>query len=293
MKKTKNLSQIILITVFALLCAVFLVPFLLVLSVSFSNEIDVMNYGYSMIPKHFDTSAYGYVFKNAKTVIDAYAVTFGFSALTMVLSVLVMAMAAYPLSRSYLRGRKAISFYFYFTMLFSGGMVPSYILITQYLHLGNSFWVYVLPALVNVWYVFMMRTFFSGTPEEIYESALIDGANEYTILFRIVLPISKPVIATIALFMFLAKWNDWMTALLYIDNQRLVSLQYLLQRILKNIELLQNMQVGSVEAQAAADIPAETVRMAMAIVVAGPALIVFPFFQKYFVKGLTVGSVKG
>ena len=139
----------------------------------------------------------------------------------------------------------------------------------------------------------MMRTFFSGTPEEIYESALIDGANEYTILFRIVLPISKPVIATIALFMFLAKWNDWMTALLYIDNQRLVSLQYLLQRILKNIELLQNMQVGSIESQAAADIPAETVRMAMAIVVAGPALIVFPFFQKYFVKGLTVGSVKG
>lgn len=293
MKKTKNLSQIVLISVFTLVCAAFLVPFLLVLSVSFSNELDVMNYGYSMIPKHFDTAAYEYVFKNAKTVIDAYAVTFGFSVLTMVLSVLVMAMAAYPLSRSYLRGRNGISFYFYFTMLFSGGLVPSYILITQYLHLGNSFWVYVLPSLVNVWYVFMMRTFFSGTPEEIYESALIDGANEYTILFRIVLPVSKPVIATIALFMFLAKWNDWMTALLYIDNQRLVSLQYLLQRILKNIELLQNMQGSSVEMQAAANIPAETVRMAMAIVVAGPALVVFPFFQKYFVKGLTVGSVKG
>lgn len=152
---------------------------------------------------------------------------------------------------------------------------------------------YVLPSLFNVWYIFMMRTFFAGTPEEIYESALIDGANEYRIFFTMVLPLSKPVVATIALFMFLAKWNDWMTALLYIDNQRLVSLQYLLQRILKNIELLQDLQAGSLEAKAAADIPAETVRMAMAVVVAGPALVVFPFFQKYFVKGLTVGSVKG
>ena len=143
MKKTKNLSQIVLIAIFVLLCVVFLVPFLLVLSVSFSNEIDVMNYGYSMIPKHFDTAAYRYVFKNAKTVLDAYAVTFGFSSLTMVLSVLVMAMAAYPLSRSYLRGRKGISFYFYFTMLFSGGMIPNY-LVVKGLGLLDSYWALML-----------------------------------------------------------------------------------------------------------------------------------------------------
>jgi len=178
-------------------------------------------------------------------------------------------------------------------MLFSGGLVPTYILYTQYLNLDDTIWVYILPALVNPWYLFMVRTFFADIPEAIIESAYIDGANEYTIFFRFVLPLSKPVLATIALFVFLGKWNDWYTSMLYINKENLVSLQYLLQRIMKNLEALQNASMMGTTIVNSADIPSETTRMAMAIVVAGPVLVIFPFFQKYFVRGMTVGSVKG
>lgn len=210
----------------------------------------------------------------------------------MVLGVLFMAMIAYPLSRKSLRGRGAINFYLYFTMLFSGGLVPTYIIISSMLHLNNTMWVYILPALISPWYTFMMRTFFSGIPGEIIESSTIDGASEYKIFFGMILPLSKPVLATVALFMFLGQWNNWYTALIYITRQELYSLQYLLQSIMENINMLkQNPQMANMMEKS--DIPSETVQMAMAVVVAGPALLIFPFFQKYFVKGLTVGSVKG
>lgn len=212
----------------------------------------------------------------------------------MILGVLLMAMIAYPLSKRNMKGKRAISFYLYFTMLFNGGLVPTYILITQYLHLDDTIWVYILPGLISPWYVFMMRTFFQGIPEEIFESARIDGASQYNIFFRFVLPLSKPVLATIALFLFLGQWNNWYTAMLYINQREdLVSLQYLLQRIMQNIDLLQNSDMLSNQLISVQDIPSESARMAMAIIVAGPALVIFPFFQKYFTKGLTVGAVKG
>ena len=239
-----------------------------------------------------DFSSYKYVFENPQQILRAYGVTFVFSSVTMVLAVLCMAMVAYPLSRSNLKGRNVINFYLYFTMLFGGGLVPTYILIAKFLHLNDTMWVYILPALINPWHVFMIRTFFKGIPGEIVESATIDGASEYTIFIKMIIPLSKPVLATIALFTFLGKWNDWNTALIYITKPELYSLQYLLQKIMEDINLLkQNQQVASM--MDVANIPTETVRMAMAVVVAGPALVVFPFFQKYFVKGLTVGSVKG
>ena len=213
----------------------------------------------------------------------------------MVLAVLFMAMLAYPLSKRDFKGKKTISFYVYFTMLFSGGLVPTYILITEYLHLDDTLWVYILPGLISPWYVFMMRTFFQDIPYEISESACIDGAGEYTIFFRMILPLSKPVLATVALFTFLAKWSDWYTAMLYINDDNLISLQYLLQRMMENITLLTTISDSGGLAMTLSDveIPSETVRMAMAVIVAGPALLIFPFFQKYFVKGLTIGSVKG
>ncbi len=179
-------------------------------------------------------------------------------------------------------------------MLFSGGLVPTYILLTQYLHLNDTIWVYILPSLINPWYIFMIRTFFAGIPEEIVESAVLDGASEYKILAVMILPLSKPVLATVALFIFLGKWNCWYEAMLYINDDKLVSLQYLLQRVMNNIKLLQDSSVSNMSnLLSAEEIPSETVRMATAVLVAGPALFVFPFFQKYFVKGLTVGSVKG
>lgn len=292
MKRKSLMSQSMLILFFAILCLAILFPFILLVSISLSKETDIFNYGYSIIPKQLDLSAYKFIFTNPQTIIDAYKITGFYSIVSMVLAVLLMAMIAYPLSRKKLRGRQVLSFFLYFTMLFSGGLVPTYILITKYLHLGNSVWVYIIPGLISPWYVFMIRTSFQGVPEGIIESAHVDGAGEYTMFFRIILPLSKPILATVALFVFLAKWNDWNTAMLYIDEPKLYSLQYLLQKIMNNLQLLQESSNSDMLMQIV-EIPSETVRMAMAVIVAGPALVIFPFFQKYFVKGIAVGSVKG
>lgn len=203
-------------------------------------------------------------------------------------------MIAYPLSRKTMKGRQALSFFLYFTMLFGGGMVSEYIVYTQLYGLSNNILVYILPALINPWNIFMIRTFFQGLPDELFEAVKIDGGNPYIAFFKFALPLSKPVIATVAFTTFLGMWNDWYTSLLYINNDNLISLQYLLQRILQNIDLIKEMSTGRYSSMVSVkDIPAETVRMAMTIIVAGPTLVIFPFFQKYFVKGLTVGSVKG
>ncbi len=292
MRKRNVILQAVLYLIFIILCAMIIFPFWLLVSASLSDSGVLATKGYQVWPNPIDFSAYEYVFKNPQQILRAYGVTAVYSIATMVLGVLLMAMVAYTLSRPKLRGRKAINFYLYFTMLFGGGLVPTYIVIAKFLHLNNTIWVYILPMLINPWYVFMIRTFFSGIPEEIIESATIDGASEYRIFFRMIMPLSKPVLATVALFTFLTGWNDWNTALIYITDDRLYSLQYLLQAIMENInQIKQNQMAASMSGMK--DIPTETVRMAMAIVVAGPALFVFPFFQKYFVKGLTVGSVKG
>ena len=292
MKKDRKI-QLFLNIILIILSSLIVIPFLILLGISFSSEKDIVEYGYRLFPKHFDLSAYRYIFKNPDSIFQAYKVTAIFSVVATLLSVLLMSMIAYPLSKRNLKGKRAISFYLYFTMLFSGGLVPSYILITQYFHLGDTIWVYILPGLISPWYIFMIRTFLQDLPYEITESMYIDGADEYMIFIKLVLPLSKPVLATVALMMFLAKWNDWQISLLYINDPKLVSIQYLLQKIMSDIKLLQDSSMNLSGISGTVKIPTETVRMAMAVVVAGPALIVFPFFQKYFVKGLTVGSVKG
>ncbi len=291
-KKKNRTTEIVLMIISMLLCVAFIGPILMVLSASFSSESDILKYGYELFPRKIDLSAYKYVFKNPKMILDAYKVTIIYSFSSMALSTLLQAMVAYPLSRRGLKGKSFLAFYLYFTCLFSGGLIPTYILNTQYLHLNDTMWIYILPGLIAPFNVFMMRSFFQDVPYEITESAIIDGASEYTIFFRFMLPLSKPVLATVSLLTFLGKWNDWYTSLLYIDDQTLVSLQYMLQRILNNIQILKNSSMNAIDI-AAIDIPGETARMAMAVIAAGPALVIFPFFQKYFVKGLTVGSVKG
>lgn len=292
MKKKNMFTQVILIIFFTILCALIIFPFLLLVSVSLSDAETVAT-GYKLIPNPIDFSAYQYVFKNPTSILRAYGVTFVFSVAAMVLGVLFMSMVAYPLSRTKLKGRGVLNFYLYFTMLFGGGLVPTYLLISKVLHLNDTIWVYILPGLISPWYVFMIRTFFRGIPEEIIESATIDGASEYTIFIKMILPLSKPVLATVALFTFLGKWNDWNTALIYIENQKLYSLQYLLQKIMTDLDMLKQLQQMGAGMANNMDVPSESMRMAMAVIAAGPALVVFPFFQKYFVKGLTVGSVKG
>ncbi|MBQ7793570.1 MAG: carbohydrate ABC transporter permease [Clostridia bacterium] len=293
MKKQKLLNQAIFNLLFIFVCMLVIIPFVLVVSASLSSEKDIVEYGYQIIPKNLDLSAYRYIFKNPKSIINAYKITFLFSVIYTFLSTLLMSMLAHMLSKRNLKGKSFFAFYIYFTMLFSGGLVPTYILNTQMLHLDDTIWIYIVPSLITPWYVFLLRTFFQGIPYEINEAAVVDGANEYTIFLKIVLPLSKPALATVALFMFLGKWNDWYTSMLYINDESLISLQYLLQRIMQNIKLIQEASYDTSMLAETTEIPSETVRMAMAIVVAGPALVVFPFFQKYFVKGLTVGSVKG
>lgn len=291
MKKKNMALQIVLIIFFSILCLLIIFPFWLLVSVSLSSAETVAK-GYQLIPNPVCWDAYKYVFEQPDAILRAYGVTFVYSVAAMVLSVLFMAMVAYPLSRKKLKGRNVLNFYLYFTMLFGGGLVPTYLLVSKFLHLNDTIWVYILLGLINPWYVFMMRTFFQGIPGEIIESATIDGASEYTIFIKMILPLSKPVLATVALFIFLGKWNDWNTALIYIQNEKLYSLQYLLQKIMTNLDMLKQMQQTGMDTSMI-DVPGETIRMAMAVIVAGPALVIFPFFQKYFVKGLTVGSVKG
>ena len=290
-RKSFDVQQLIVNLVCVLITVIIVAPFVLVVTSSLTNEDYILSHGYGFLIKKFDITAYKYIGANIAMILDAYKVTFTFSILSMISSVLLMAMVAYPIARDIMPARKYISFFLYFTMLFNGGLVPTYILITKYLHLGDKIWVYILPSMISPWYVFMMRTSFQGIPKSIVESAYIDGASEYTIFAKFILPMSKPVLATVALFVFLNKWNDWYTCMLYISNTKLISLQYLLQRIMLEMEIIKN---GG--AQAGLDvtqIPGESVRMALAFVVAGPALIVFPFFQKYFTKGMTVGAVKG
>lgn len=291
MKKKNMAMQILLIIFFSILCVLIIFPFWLLVSVSLSSAETVAR-GYQLIPNPVCWDAYKYVFEQPDAILRAYGVTFVYSMAAMVLSVLFMAMVAYPLSRKKLKGRNVLNFYLYFTMLFGGGLVPTYLLVAKFLHLNDTIWVYILLGLINPWYVFMMRTFFQGIPGEIIESATIDGASEYTIFIKMILPLSKPVLATVALFIFLGKWNDWNTALIYIQDEKLFSLQYLLQKIMQNLDMLKQMQNSGMDTSMI-DVPGETIRMAMAVIVAGPALVIFPFFQKYFVKGLTVGSVKG
>jgi putative aldouronate transport system permease protein len=286
-------GQIILHIFFILLSLAYILPFLLLISISLSSDQAIKEFGYTILPKAIDFSAYKMIFKSPDTILNAYKVTIAFSLVTMVLSVLVMMMAAYPLSRSNCVFKKPLSYYIFFTMIFSGGMIPSYIINSKYLHLNDTMLIYILPSLVNAWNVIIIRTFFQGLPNGLVEAAKIDGAGEIYIFARIIIPLSKPVIATMCFLTLLAKWNDWNTSLIYIRNEKLYSLQYLLQRILREVEFVKNSVSQGNDLISIENLPAESVRYAMALVAAGPMLVMFPFFQKYFARGLTVGAIKG
>jgi putative aldouronate transport system permease protein len=280
--------------IFAFLC---LLPMIVTISISFSNEQGILQNGYSVLPRIFDTSAYSYLVKTPQALLSAYWVTIRVTVLGTVSGVLIMSMAAFPLSRSDFKWRKIVNFYIFFTMLFNGGLVPTYIVVTRYLHLQDNFFVLVLPLMVTPWFVFLLLTYFKSIPFELVESAKIDGASEFTIYWRIILPMAKPALATVGLLMSLRYWNEWFTGLLYISEPSLVPLQLWMQRVMSNMQfLLENidrMGGGANVHQMIRDLPTESVRMAMAVLAAGPMMFVFPFFQKYFTKGMTVGSLKG
>ncbi len=296
MKKRLNTVDIAINVFFVLLSLTFLIPLLLVVSASFTTESYLTSGGgFSLIPQGFRLDAYQSAFKQGNKIGTAYVVTIAQSVIGTVLSCLCAGMAAYPLARSNFRFKTFITGYIFFTMLFSPGMIPNYIVYTTYYGFRDSFLVYILPGIAGgAWNTLVFRTFFKGIPEALFESAKIDGAREFTIFFKIVLPLSKPVFASLGFMMLVAKWNDYTTSMIYITNESLYTLQYLLQRLMSEASFLQTLvQQGIVSDVVLANTPSESLKYAMCIISAGPMLFVFPFFQKYFSKGLTIGAVKG
>jgi putative aldouronate transport system permease protein len=293
-RKTMPLGKIINHTILIAMSLTYILPLIMMISISFSSESEVLRNGYSIFPQRFTTVAYETIFSNPKQIIQGYKVTALFSIVKVILSILITALMAYPLARKNFIHKKFVTVYLMITLFFSGGLVPSYIMNTQYLHLGNSIWIYILPGLVSAWNVILFKTYFKSLPEELIEAARIDGARETRILFTIIIPLSTPIIGYTAFTMLLASWNSWQTSMLYIRDTDLYSLQYLLQRIINESNFIKEMAKNGLDVSLVEEgIPSETLKFAMAVIASGPMLCVFPFFQKYFAKGIVVGSVKG
>jgi putative aldouronate transport system permease protein len=292
--KRLNVMNGFIVVFLTILCLMIALPFVLVVVISLTSETSLVQNGYQFIPKEWSWEAYRITFAEPDPLIRGYLVTILITVVGTVLSLLLTAMTAYPISRMDFRYNRPITFYIFFTMLFNGGLIPFYILMTQYLHLKNSLFALIIPALLSPFNIMIMKGFLDKIGKEIIESAKVDGAREIRIFFSIILPLSTPALATLGLFISFGYWNEWYNALLFIDNDRFVPLQLLLVRILTQIEFLANSPLAQVADKLAfANFPTMSVRMAMAILAGGPMLIIFPFFQKYFVKGITVGSLKG
>ena len=279
-----------------LLCLACLVPLLLVLAISFSAEESIVQFGYRLFPKSFSIEGYTYLFKQHQTILRAMGISVFVTVAGTVLGVILNALMGYVLSRREYRLQKFFTWFVFVPMIFNGGLVASYFVVAQFLRLKDSIWVLIIPLAVSSFHVIICKTFFRSTiPDSLIESAKMDGANQLTIFFRIVFPLSLPVLATIGLFLSFAYWNDWFTAMLYIDNPNLYSLQAYLNRLLADINFLaQNAALlGVSQAQLLASMPKEAARMAVVVVSVLPIACAYPFFQRYFVSGLTVGAVKG
>lgn len=277
------------LTVLAIFC---IFPFILVISSSLSEESAIIEKGFQIFPTAFSTEAYSLLFKYPAEMLRAYGVTISVTAIGTIVGLFLTSMTAYVLSRRDFKWRSRFSFFFFFTTLFSGGLVPWYLMIINYLHLKDTLLVLILPMMMNVFYIIVMKSFMSSIPDAITESAKIDGAGDFRIFMQLIVPLSKPALATIGLFIALAYWNDWYNALLFISKSELMPLQYYLYKMLGNMDGMRKAMMAS-GAVVNTDLPTESLKMAMTIVATGPILLAYPFIQKYFVTGLTIGAVKG
>ena len=285
-----NLFFYVFITLFAVIC---LIPFILVVSSSLTQEQALTANGYRLWPSEFSLDAYRLVMVSAD-IPQAYIVTIFITIVGTFLSMLFTCAVSYAMSVKNFKSRSVLALFIYFTMLFNGGLVATYLLITNTLMLQNTIWVLLFPSLCNAGNILLMRNFFNGIPDSLAESAKIDGANDIIILFRIIIPISLPGIATIGLFYALSYWNEWYKCLLYIDSNhsQYYTLQYLIQRILRQVNYAANQPAEAVGLNSIT-LPTYAYRMATVVVSTGPIILLYPFLQKYFVQGLTVGAVKG
>lgn len=288
--KTANIVIHLILAIFLVLCVL---PILLVISISLSDDITIKRQGYSIIPRQFTLKAYQFVLSDPTQIITSYAVTILVTVIGLVLGLWLTASIAYVTTRKDFKMSGPISFYVFLTMLFNGGLVPTYILVANVLHMRNTIFAIIVPYLVIPWYVLLLKGFMKNISTSYIESAKIDGAGEFRIFVQIILPLSKPGLATVGLFIVLTYWNDWWLSLLYIDNSKMITLQYLLYRILSSIQYLTSAVASDVVKENIRNIPSLSARMAMCVLAAGPILFAFPFFQKFFVRGLTVGGIKG
>ncbi|WP_241674507.1 carbohydrate ABC transporter permease [Paenibacillus luteus] len=298
MKKTTpdivifNIVSYLLLGVFAILCVV---PFLMVLSSSLTSEQDIVQNGYTLIPSSFTFEAYKVAFKNPEIILRAYGVTMLVTVIGTIASVYLMAMTAYVIHKRTFRIANGLAFYFFFTTLFNAGLVPWYILIIKYLNLKDNLLVLILPALFNVFYIIVLKAFMRGVPEALSESAFMDGASEFRIFNSIILPVSKPVLATVTLFIALQYWNDWYLSMLFISDENLRPLQLLLYNMVTNSDELRRISAlsGGGASIDLSSMPQNSLKMAVTMIAIGPILFLYPFIQRFFVKGLTLGAVKG
>jgi putative aldouronate transport system permease protein len=291
--RKSNFVLNLILVVYALLCVV---PLFLSLAVSFSDEKMLTIHGYSFWPQNFNTYAYKFIFSMANQVMNAYIISIIVTIVGTILSVIIMALYAFPISRKDFKYKNFFTFYLIFTMLFSGGMVSTYLIGVNLLHFKDNLWGLIFPYLMSAFSVIILRTFYrTNIPDSLIESAKIDGAGEFTTFFKIVFPLAMPGIAAVSLLVMIQYWNDWFLAALYINNPQLMPLQYLLYQVQVSMQfLLQNSSnIGAQAGDILSKMPSESARMAMVIIGIGPIVLTFPFFQKYFTKGLTVGAIKG
>lgn len=272
-----------------------LLPILLIVLASFTAETSLIQNGYSYLPKKWSLDAYYYMVKQGVTIVRSYGVSFFVTIVGTAFSVLLTTMLAYPMSRKSFKYRNILAFFVFFTMLFNGGIVPSYIMWTRIFHIKNTIWALIIPNyLVTAFNVILVKNYYANNiPDSLVEAAQIDGASELTIFGKIMLPLAVPTVATISLFTGLCYWNDWTNGLYYIDSEKLYSIQQLLMKIMNNIQALRSNSNAALLGTGAVDLPGTSIRMAMAVIGILPIMLIYPFVQKYLVKGVVVGAVKG
>lgn len=292
--KSNQRYQVIINIILLLVTVIMVAPLVLLFMSSISSEASLLNYGYSFWPKEFSMAAYNYILTNGHTILRAYAVTIIVTIIGTAANLILSSTAAYALSIKKLPFRNVISFYIFFTMLFSGGLVPSYLMWSNTFHIKNTIWALIVPNFMcGAMNIILMRTYFmTSIPEAIYEAAKIDGASYLYIYRKIAVPMGKPIFVTVGLFAGLGYWNDWTNGLYYINDAKLYSIQTLLNKMIQDIQALQANATAAASG-AAVSIPTVSVRMAIAFVALAPVLIVYPFLQKYFAEGIAMGAVKG
>lgn len=277
------------ITVFSLVC---LLPFVLIISASFSTEATIIKEGFGLLPKDFTLSAYEWVFRYPKIILGSYGVTVIMTVCGTALGLFIISMTGYALQRKDSPFRNAISFFIYFTTLFSAGMAPTFIWISRYLNLRGSYLAVFLQLLMSPWLIILMKNFAKSVPYEITESGKIDGAGDFKIYLSLILPMLKPALATVGLFLALGYWNEWYQSSLYLGSRvDYKPLQYYLYGIINEANALKGSLAGANVTYT--DLPSNTLKMATAVVATGPIVFLYPFVQKYFISGITVGAVKG